>query len=118
MWKCSDCFLLFDGIMSFIENILQFDKIFSNLLFAVSGVWAEWGEWSECDPSWSGGNKFRFRNCNNAPSSAACDGDPTEKAPCSSESTNQPTCQNATNPGDLLEVRQPLSGFERPKICL
>ena len=46
------------------------------------GTWSEWGRWSECDPSWSGGNKFRSRNCNNAPSAAACDGDPTETAPC------------------------------------
>ena len=71
---------------------------------SASGVWAEWGAWSDCDPAWFGGNKLRFRNCNNAPSPAACDGDPTETAPCSSESTNQPFCQNATNPGNLLKI--------------
>ena len=64
-----------------------------------SAVWSEWGEWSECDPTCSCGKKFRFRNCNNAPSTAACDGDPSETAACSSKSTNQPFCQNTNNPG-------------------
>ena len=60
-------------------------KYHADLPFFISagvGTWSEWGRWSECDPSWSGGNKFRSRNCNNAPSAAACDGDPTETAPC------------------------------------
>ena len=71
----------------------------------VAGVWAEWGEWSECDPTSSNCKKFRFRNCN-APSADACQGDPTQMAQCPSESPNQPTtCQNMTNPGDLLGVR-------------
>ena len=65
----------------------------ANLPFFISeggGTWTEWGDWSECDPSSSGGNKFRFRKCY-ALSSAACDGDPIETAPCPSVSTKQPT---------------------------
>ena len=78
-----------------------------------ASTWAEWGEWSECNPSSSNGKKFRFRNCNNAPSAAACDGDPTETAPCSDagccsssvsrirtlESPYQPSCQNTNSSG-------------------
>ena len=62
------------------------------LLFSTGAAvtWAEWGEWSECEPTWFNGKKFRFRNCNNAPSADACDGDPNETAPCS-ESPN-PGC--------------------------
>ena len=83
----------------------------------LAGVWAEWGEWSECDPSSSNCKKFRARQCANAPSTSYCDGDPTETAPCPSDSPNQPPCQYATNPGDfwanvflmdkLLSLRSP-----------
>ena len=94
-----------------------------SFLFAASGVWAEWGEWSECDPSSSNCQKFRFRNCNKALSSDACDGNPTETAPCPSESPNQSFCQNATTPGWLLvKYTSPLKGFGgsheiSPKHC-
>ena len=73
-------------------------------LFAVAGDWAEWGQWSECDPSCSCGKKIRARACANAPSAASCNGDPTETAPCSSESSNHPVCHNTTNPGGLTRT--------------
>ena len=60
-----------------------------------AGIWAEWGEWSECDPTWFNGKKFRFRHCINAPSAASCDGDPTETDPCLG-SPYQPS--NVTSP--------------------
>ena len=59
---------------------------------SAGGVWEEWGEWSGC-------KKTRARACS-APSAAAaasCDGEPTETAPCSSESP----CPNASNPGAM-----------------
>ena len=59
------------------------------ILSAVAGVWQEWGQWSECDPSCSCGKKMRARACT-TPTAAACSGEPTETAPCSSESSNLP----------------------------
>ena len=65
----------------YTQEIINFPFLF---IFTGAGTWAEWGEWSGCNPSSSNGNKFRFRNCNNAPSADVCDGDPTETASCSS----------------------------------
>ena len=59
-------------------------EVVGNVLIAGVGVWAEWGQWSECNSTSSNSTKFRFRNCNNATSVSSCDGDPTETASCSS----------------------------------
>ena len=59
-------------------------EVVGNVLIADVGVWAEWGQWSECNSTSSNSTKFRFRNCNNATSASSCDGDPTETASCSS----------------------------------
>ena len=69
-----------------MQGLKESGKSGVNGLFFFSGAavtWAEWGEWSECDPTWSNDKKFRSRQCINAPSSDACDGDPNETAPCS-----------------------------------
>ena len=70
---------------------LQFIHFYSFPTFyffstGAAGTWAEWGEWSECDPTWFNDKKFRSRQCINAPSADACDGDPNETAPCSGDS--------------------------------
>ena len=49
--------------------------------------WEEWGSQSKCTSSCGGGSKVRIRGCPTEPASA-CDGDPTETATCSSDSTN------------------------------
>ena len=55
--------------------------------------WSDWGEWSKCNSTSSDcAVKFRHRQCINALTSAACNGDPVEIAPCSVE-------QNSTSPG-------------------
>ena len=110
MYESPDCWSLFYHLKRIY--FIQLEDFLMNFLFAASGVWAEWGEWSECDPSSSNCQKFRFRNCNKALSSDACDGNPTETAPCPSESPNQSFCQNATIPGCLLvKYTSPLKGF-------
>ena len=63
-------------------------------------VWTIWGEWSTCNSSSSQTMMFRHRHCINALTSAACDGEPVETAPCTAESPNQPACQNSTNAGE------------------
>jgi len=61
--------------------------------------WAEWGEWSGCGTNSSDSNqtRFRIRNCNNAPSADACNGEPTEVAPCSGNGTGNAAGNAAGN---------------------
>jgi len=61
-------------------------------------TWAEWGEWSGCDANQT---RFlsRFRNCINA-SADACNGEPSEMAPCSANSTEVGIWGNLTGTGD------------------
>ena len=60
-------------------------------------AWSDWEDWSECNSSSSNTMKFRLRHCMNSPTSAACEGDAIETAPCPSESLNQTQCQSTTN---------------------
>ena len=62
-------------------------------------VWTLWGEWSTCNSSSSQTMMFRHRHCINAPTAAACEGEPFETAPCTEEPPSQPACQNSTTSG-------------------
>ena len=80
----------------------------------IDGQWQEWGDWSDCDPSCSCGNKLRARSCTSSTiGGKECVGNSTDMAPCSPgcctssvsrirtpESDYQPSCQNVTTPGN------------------
>ena len=50
---------------------------------AIPSEWKEWGSWSQCTSSCGDGMKVRIRGCPSQPA-FACNGHPTETAPCSS----------------------------------
>ena len=64
-------------------------------------LWSSWGDWSTCDLSSLQTMKFRHRNCINAATAAACDGEPVETAPCTEKPPSKPACPNTTSSGAL-----------------
>ena len=90
------------GLPLLIESKSLFGKnlSISFFFFFSAGTWAEWGDWSECDPTWTNGKKFRSRHCPNASLASSCDGNSTETAPCSAgHSLKVNITRGTTDPG-------------------